>query len=59
MTLRLIQLLTEGGERVVAATQGGTKARRVKGASSVYTLATSAIASNTTLAKAVERCGYG
>jgi hypothetical protein len=57
MTLRLIQLLDTGGERIVAASQGGTQARRIKGATSVLNLAERAIGANGTLAGAVQALG--
>jgi hypothetical protein len=59
MTLRLIQIQREGGERMVAASQGGTTARRVQGASTVYALADSAITAHSTLARVVDAAGYG
>jgi hypothetical protein len=58
MPLRLIQVLGEDGERMVAAAAGGT-ARRVKGASTVLALAEAAIASKSTLAAAVDAAGHG
>ena len=59
MTLRLIQMLDADGERIVAASNGGTQARRVQGVSSVYALAQAAIASSATLASVVDAAGYG
>lgn len=59
MSLRLIQMLGESGERMVAASDGGASARRVQGASSVYALAQSAIGSRSTLAKVVQAAGLG
>jgi hypothetical protein len=59
MTLRLIQMESDGGERIVAASAGGMKARRVQGATSVYALANSAIGSQSTLAAVVDEAGYG
>jgi hypothetical protein len=58
MSVRLIQLLSGGG-RIVAAATAGTVARRVKGATSVYALASEAIAGNIKLAVVLERHGYG
>jgi hypothetical protein len=58
MTMRLIQMLGASGERIVAASNGGTTARRVKGATTVLKLADRAIASNDTLAGIVEMLGY-
>jgi hypothetical protein len=58
MALRLIQLQGAGGERMVAASDGGTTARRVKGATTVLKLAESAISSNSTLAGVIEALGY-
>src|ERR1700733_7992386 len=59
MTLRLIQMQRAGGERMGAASHGGTQARRIKGASTVYALADSAISSHSTLARVVDAAGYG
>src|SRR3569833_3980618 len=59
MSLRLLQLLTNDGDRVVAASTSGTTARRVKGASSVYALANEAIAARTTLSKLLDTKGFG
>jgi hypothetical protein len=59
MTLRLIQMQGAGGERLVAASQGGTGARLVPGATTVYELAQNAIASRSTLAATVNAAGYG
>ena len=59
MTLRLIQMLGEAGDRIVAASDGGASARRVQGATSVYALAQSAIGSRSTLAKVVQAMGFG
>ena len=59
MTLRLIQMTSEAGERIVAASSGGIQARRVQGASSVYALAHTAIVSQSTLAAVIDAAGYG
>ena len=59
MTLRLIQMESDGGERIVAASRGGMNARRVQGATSVYALANTAIVSQSTLAGTVDAAGYG
>jgi len=59
MSLRLLQLRTQAGERLVAASTSGTTARRVKGATSVYALANEAIAANTTLSRLLDTKGYG
>jgi hypothetical protein len=59
MTLRLLQMLGEGGERMVAASHGGIQARRVKGATTVYALAGTAILSHSTLAGVADAAGYG
>lgn len=59
MSLRLIQLLGERGERIVAASDGGSSARRVLGAASVYALAQTAIALHSTLVAVVDAAGYG
>src|ERR1700681_757239 len=59
MTLRLLQMLGERGERMVAASHGGTQARRVKGAATVYGLEGPGIVSRSTLAGVVDAAGYG
>src|SRR5882757_4371974 len=59
MALRLIQMLDPGGTRIVAAARAGTTAQRVQGATSVYALASEAVAANTTLSKLLETNGYG
>jgi hypothetical protein len=59
MTLRLIQMQREDGERLVAASDGGTQARRVQGATTVYALANAAIVAGSTLAGVVAAAGYG
>jgi len=59
MSLRLVQLLDDDGERIVAAATTGTIARRVTGATSVYSLANEAIVANTTLSNLLDAKGYG
>jgi hypothetical protein len=59
MALRLIQMLDSGGARIVAAATAGTIARRVKGVTSVYALASEAISANTTLSAQLDKQGYG
>jgi hypothetical protein len=59
MTLRLIQMRDASGERLVAAATKGTKARRVRGATTTYALANAAIAAQSTLADAVAASGHG
>ena len=59
MSVRLLQLLTPAGERLVAASTSGTTARAVNGATSVYALANEAIAANTTLSRLLDTKGYG
>jgi hypothetical protein len=59
MSLRLIQMLDTGGARIVAAATVGTTARRVKGATSVYALASEAISANTALSALLDKHGYG
>ena len=58
MSLRLLQVLTSDGDRFVAASTAGVKARRVKGATSVYCLANEAIAAGTTLSKLLDTKGF-
>jgi hypothetical protein len=58
MTLRLIQMHSDAGERIVAASHGGIKARRVQGATTVYALANSAIVAQSTLAGIVDAAGF-
>jgi hypothetical protein len=58
MSLRLIQLLDPQGARVVAAATDGKRAQRVKGATTVYALASQAIAAGCTLAAWLEKTGY-
>ena len=59
MTLRLIQIRSSTGERIVAASTEGKLARRVKGATTVHALANTAITANSTLAALVADAGYG
>ena len=59
MSLRLVQLTGTDGERIVAAATSGTTGRRIKGATSVYSLAMAAIAANTTLTRMLESQGCG
>ena len=58
MSLRLIQLLDAQGARIVAAATEGTRAHRVRGATTVYALANGAIAAGCTLAALLEKTGY-
>jgi hypothetical protein len=58
MPTRLVQLLGTDGARIVAAATTGTIARRVEGATSVYSLATEAIVAGTTLSKLLDTKGY-
>jgi hypothetical protein len=59
MPLRLVQILTPGGERLVAAAVDGPLGRRVNGATTVLSLARSAIAAKSTLQALVDAAGYG
>jgi hypothetical protein len=60
MTLRLVQMNDRaGGRMVAAATEEGTKARRVRGAATIYDLANAAIAARSTLAAVVADALYG
>jgi hypothetical protein len=59
MTLRLIQIRDTAGERLVAAATEGTRARRIRGATTTYALANAAIAAQSTLAEAVAAAGHG
>jgi hypothetical protein len=59
MTLRLIQMRDAAGERLVAAATEGTRARRIRGATTTYALANAAIAAQSTLAEAVAASGHG
>ena len=58
MSLRLIQLLDEHGARSVAAATEGTRARKVRGATTLYALANQAIGAGCTLAELIEQSGY-
>ncbi|MGH8217435.1 MAG: AraD1 family protein [Steroidobacteraceae bacterium] len=55
--MRLLQVRGRGGERFVAVSDGRT-ARRVRGATSTYALASEAIASRRSLHDRVEAAGY-
>jgi hypothetical protein len=57
MPLRLVQIQGLSGERFVAACTGGAAARRVKGVTSVLSLAQAAIAANSTLAAMIDALG--
>jgi hypothetical protein len=57
VTTRLVQLRTENGERVVAATRDG-KTHRIRGATTLYTLAREAIDSKSSLETLVTRKGF-
>ena len=61
MTLRLVQLLDPGGTRIVAAATdaSGTRGRRVRGATTVFSLANAAIVAQSTLAAVLDAHGYG
>jgi hypothetical protein len=59
MALRLLQILAASGETTVAVATVGTMARRVKGATSILSLALAAIASRSNLADVVNAAGYG
>jgi hypothetical protein len=59
MALRLVQMRDESGQRMVVALADGKNARRVDGFESVYTLARSAIARNSTLGQMVAGAGLG
>jgi hypothetical protein len=52
-------MIDTGGARLVAAATVGTTARRIKGATSVYALASEAISANTTLPALLDKHGYG
>jgi hypothetical protein len=58
MPVRLVQLVSADGQRTVAIADG-SRARRVRGATSVYALARAAIAQQSTLMSAIEAAGYG
>jgi hypothetical protein len=57
MPLRLIQIQTAGGERFVAAVNGGIEAWRIEGSSTVLALAQAAIDANSTLQDLVDATG--
>jgi len=57
VTLRVVQLRTEDGRRVVAVSDG-QHARIVKGAMSVYQLARAAIEAHSTLGEIMDDAGY-
>ena len=57
MLLRLIQILSTGGERCVAAVTGGGPAWRIKGSTTVLALAQAAIAARSTLEDLVDAAG--
>ena len=57
MTLRVLLVRSEDGRRLVAAGDG-PRARRVRGASSVYELARAAIAARATLTEVMDGMGY-
>jgi hypothetical protein len=59
MSLRLLQMVDATSERIVVASAVGTTGRRVKDATSVYYLASEAIAANTTFAAVLDKHGYG
>jgi hypothetical protein len=59
MPLRLVQIVTPNGERLVAAATDGALGRRVKGAASVLSLAQAAIAAKSTLGAMIDAAGYG
>jgi hypothetical protein len=58
VTLRLLQLQSEDGQRLVAA-YDGVRARRIRAATSIYALACTAIAEHLTLAAVADAAGYG
>ena len=58
MTLRLLQLLTDDGQKLVAASDG-VRARRILAATSIYALARTAISQHQTLAEVIDAAGYG
>jgi hypothetical protein len=58
MPLRLVQLVTPGGERFIAAATDGAMGRRVNGVATVISLAQAAIAANSTLGAMADAAGY-
>jgi len=58
VTPRLLQVLSDDGQRLVAA-YDGVRARRIQGAASVYELARTAIAARGTLGEVMDAAGYG
>ena len=56
--MRLLQLLSADGQRLVAA-HDGVRARRIRGATSIYALARTAIAQHQTRVEAGDAAGYG
>jgi len=58
MALRLLQMLSGSGERIVVASSAGTTGRRIKDTASVYDLASEAIAASSTLAAVLDNHGY-
>jgi hypothetical protein len=59
MPLRLVQMLSTSGERIVAAATDGVTAHRVPGATSVLSMAHAAIASKSSLAGIINAAGQG
>jgi hypothetical protein len=57
MPLRLVQTLSAGGERCVAASVEGEPARRIVGSTTVLALAQAAIAANSTLTDVIDAAG--
>jgi len=58
MSLRLLQMQDDAGNRIVVATQGES-ARRIGGAATIYALAQKAIETGSTLSDLVADAGYG
>jgi hypothetical protein len=58
MAPRFVQLLDDDGTRAVAAASEGTRARYIKGATTLYAFANAAIAAKQTLAQAADAAGY-
>src|SRR5690349_9806924 len=59
MSPRLLQMLDGNGARIVVAANTGTTARRIVNATSVYGLASEAIAGRMTLQAVLDTHGYG